>query len=189
MMVRSFHGSSDGSMETFTSGTNRFVRSHGKVSKDRYENTHKNKMTSRLRISNPPATNEGSSIIRDSDLLQHPHQNDHWSTFRVSYRVDERSLGERSCRDGTVSLTHCGDNKREPEPHHLRWSCQDFEFSHELGKGHFGQVVLAKQKVDGNKFAVKRLSKRKILHEGGGGGGGGGATIRMLKREIEIHSQ
>ena len=48
-----------------------------------------------------------------------------------------------------------------------------------LGTGAFGEVFLAKNKVDGKFYAIKHMDKGKIMSQG--------ASLEMISREINIH--
>ena len=101
-----------------------------------------------------------------------------WSFFRVGRRVHRSSHGKRQ---STAEAEQSSDSLVKPS----LWSMQDFDFVKEVGKGHYGYVVLANYKQGSNKVAVKRLSKRKIIDDARKGG----KALKLLKREIEIHSQ
>ena len=50
-----------------------------------------------------------------------------------------------------------------------------------LGAGAFGEVYLAKNKVNGNQYAIKHMYKKKIIEQG--------ANIEIVQREIYIHQR
>ena len=50
-----------------------------------------------------------------------------------------------------------------------------------LGTGAFGAVYLAKNKVNGNYYAVKHMYKKKIMEHG--------AKLEIVQREIDIHKR
>jgi hypothetical protein len=101
-----------------------------------------------------------------------------WSFFRVGKCVHRSSHGKRPF---TAETEKACDSLVKPS----LWSMQDFDFVEEVGRGNYGYVVMANYKQGSNKVAVKRLSKRKIIDDTRKGG----KALRLLRREIEIHSQ
>lgn len=63
-----------------------------------------------------------------------------------------------------------------------RWNLSNFEIGRPLGKGKFGNVFLAREKVSGTKkvVALKVLFKEQLQRAG---------VVHQLKREVEIHSR
>ena len=65
------------------------------------------------------------------------------------------------------------------------YNYENFEYvkkankKHILGTGAFGEVYLAKNKIDGNLYAIKHMEKSKIIEHG--------AKLDIISREINIH--
>ncbi|KRT80237.1 protein kinase [Oryctes borbonicus] len=62
---------------------------------------------------------------------------------------------------------------------HYKWSINDFELGHRLGRGKFGRVYCAREKKSGFIVALKTLMKAEIVK---------GGVERQILREIEIQS-
>lgn len=60
-----------------------------------------------------------------------------------------------------------------------KWTIDQFELGHRLGRGKFGRVYIGREKKTGYVVAVKTLSKRELVL---------GAVERQVLREIEIQS-
>lgn len=61
----------------------------------------------------------------------------------------------------------------------FKWSLDNFELAYRLGRGKFGRVYLAREKVTGFVVAIKTLFKKEIVK---------GRVERQILREIEIQS-
>ena len=61
-----------------------------------------------------------------------------------------------------------------------KWQRDDFTVKGKLGKGKFGNVYLARERLSGVTVALKVLFKSVVLHDGG---------LSNVKREVEIQSR
>ena len=110
-----------------------------------------------------------------------------WSHFRIAGHVHSMSHGQRSSRLSTTNSHHQHHHRsHQTNPRH-QWSSEDFDVSTEVGKGHYGVVVKARRKVDRERVALKRISKQRIEHDFRSGGKG--KALKLIKREIDIHSR
>lgn len=72
-----------------------------------------------------------------------------------------------------------GSPNRSLAPAPKKWTLSDFEIGKPLGKGHFGDVYLARERKSKYIVAIKAMKKSQLLKEG---------MEQQLRREIEIQS-
>ena len=110
-----------------------------------------------------------------------------WSHFRIAGHVHSMSHGQRSSRLSSTTRNHQHYHRNHQTNPRNQWSPEDFDVSTEVGKGHYGVVVKARRKVDRERVALKRISKQGIEHDFRRGVKGN--ALKLIKREIDIHSR
>lgn len=91
---------------------------------------------------------------------------------------DDGIIGDDLSEDLSRRLFLGDENLGSSTNKQKEWSLEDFEVGRGLGKGKFGQVYLARTKLQHKKVALKVLQRDEIMASG---------LWPQLRREIEIH--
>lgn len=88
--------------------------------------------------------------------------------------------GEADNRENVSGLSNMSNMENKQEPRKVKqWSLRDFEIGKPLGRGKFGDVYLARERVSKFIVAIKVIKKSQLLKSG---------VEHQLRREIEIQS-
>lgn len=132
-----------------------------------------------LNASSESRQNEGTRIVTMSKTAQVPPQPPSPVRRQMSQASeDDNIISERS----SVSASSTNSSFAEMQQFDLRnrdMSLNDFEIGKPLGKGKFGRVYLAREKLTGFVCALKVLHKSELIE---------GKVEKQVRREVEIQS-